>query len=173
MAMTFSGDEFAKALSEGTLKEPINLHGMVKHIEGEETAILFSQGTSCELWTRIPVAMIDSVHVEAMVPCHDHRHPFVTITLKQPHDDNEEANVFVSLLQSANVATVTPDYDDNQTALDPEPWYIHKSRVQAYSCFCSQTRDEGRNWQRLSGSYPELFTNRTANGKSHCVISRV
>ena len=152
MPMTFNGDEFAKVLSEGTLQEPIALDGMVKPVEGDTSAIDFSQGTSCAHWTRIPVAMIESVEVHTTIACRDHSHPFVTLILKTPHAENAEANVLVSLLHAATIAHTTYDEEDEE-AFGPEPWYIHKSTRQAYSCFCSQTRDEGKYYKRLRGSY--------------------
>jgi len=41
----YSGEEFAKALSTGTLKETLILTGMVKQAENDPTAIMFSEGT--------------------------------------------------------------------------------------------------------------------------------
>ena len=43
MTQSFTGEEFAKALAEGRLKEPIVKVGMVKQGEGNDGAILFAE----------------------------------------------------------------------------------------------------------------------------------
>ena len=52
MAKTFTGADFIKALSEGTLKEPIVREGMAKFSDNDPTALHFSEGTGCTSWTR-------------------------------------------------------------------------------------------------------------------------
>ncbi len=154
MPTSFSGAEFAKALSEGTLRELIELSGMVKPIDGDQTAVLFSPNAGCESWTTIPVSMIDSVHFLTTARCRDHYHPLVNITLKQPHPENTEANVFAALLRSVSIQIESAQQETVEPpVLAPAKYHLHKSRMQAYNCFCSQNPDEGRNYERIGGPY--------------------
>jgi len=100
MAKSFTGTEFVKALAEGTLREPISLEGMVKKCESGTDAVLFAEGMSCLHWTRIPVEMIEEVDFISTVPCRDHEHPFVRLSLKEPTND-VVAQVFADLLRNS------------------------------------------------------------------------
>jgi hypothetical protein len=97
----FSGEDFAKALSEGTLKEPLVRVGMVKRGEHPDT-ILFSEDLQCWRWVSIPAKTIEKVRWLAKVPCHDHIHDLVWIQLREPKDP--EALVFADLLRSSDAA---------------------------------------------------------------------
>jgi hypothetical protein len=82
MAKSFTGEEFMKALEEGSLKQPIVLTGMAKQAENNCNAILFAEGTSCASWIKIPIDMIDKVEHLATINCRDHEHPFVSLYLR-------------------------------------------------------------------------------------------
>ena len=98
IAQKFTAEDFVNALNEGTLSEAIEKHGLVKPADDDRGAIMFSEGTACENWTRIPIHMIESVTFETMIRCRDHQHPLVTLRLNRPHAENDEANVYASLL---------------------------------------------------------------------------
>ena len=100
MTQRFAPEDFVRALSEGNLANWIEKIGMVKAVEGEQTAIMFSEGTTCESWTKIPIAMIHSIEYETMIECRDHQHPLVRLKLNAPEDSNVTASVFASLLRS-------------------------------------------------------------------------
>jgi hypothetical protein len=101
---TFSGEEFARALAEDALKQPITLAGMVKKAEDSEV-ILFATGTVCENWVSIPVGMIEKVEWLGNVPCKDHWHHFVYLTLKEQAAKNSQASVFSDLLRRSSVSS--------------------------------------------------------------------
>jgi hypothetical protein len=98
MKQSFSGEEFAKALAEGSLKEPIILSGIVKPSEDLQV-ILFSPGKSCQQWLLIPVEIIDKVEHQGKVPCRDHTYDYVRIFLKAVID-GPVPNALLDLLRS-------------------------------------------------------------------------
>jgi hypothetical protein len=100
MAKSFTGPEFVKALSEGGLREPIVREGMVKPSENDTTSIEFSEGNMCELWTKIPVDMIERVEYVSNIRCQDHQHPLVRLFLKEPPAENKLAGVLSELLRA-------------------------------------------------------------------------
>jgi hypothetical protein len=99
MEKSFTGAELVKALSEGKLKELIVKEGMVKQDENDPNAILFSEGTLCESWTKIPADMIERAEHLTTVRCHDHEHPYVRLYLEEPPSENTTAGVFADLLK--------------------------------------------------------------------------
>jgi hypothetical protein len=103
MKTSFTGQEFASALAEGALKDPIVLTGMVKPAEDPE-AVLFSLGSSCQQWVSIPVAMIEKVEWLGKVPCFEHRHDSVHLFLKE--EVGPVARALANLLRSQ--VTVLP-----------------------------------------------------------------
>ena len=140
MAQSFKPDDFLKSLMDGNLESALEKTGMVKPIEGDATALLFSQGTSCEFWTRIPISMISSVEYETMIQCREHQHPLVRLRLKQPDTVNAEANVLASLLRSAPVPaslnTVRPHrsvlLNQRSGEVPPLPTVISRTLAQDY-----------------------------------------
>jgi hypothetical protein len=99
MAKSFTGTEFIKALAEGSLREPIVKEGMVKPADNDPNAIMFSEGTSCLFWTKIPVEMIEKVEYATTIRCQDHQHPFVRLLLKDPPAENKVATLLAELLR--------------------------------------------------------------------------
>lgn len=95
MIKSFTGKEFAKALTDGTLNEPIVKIGMVKKDEGRSSAILFAEGFTCAHWIKIPLDLIEEVKHLSTIQCRDHEHPLVQISFKEPA--NQEARVFAQL----------------------------------------------------------------------------
>lgn len=112
MAKSFTGAEFLKALSEGSLteaitkgaasksKEAITKEGMAKPDANDPTAILFSENTSTGSYARIPVEMIEKVdHLTG-----GHKHPRVRLQLKVPPKENKLASAFAELLRNSSSA---------------------------------------------------------------------
>lgn len=126
MAKSFTGEQFAKALSEGTLKESIVRIGMVKPDEGGPSAILFAEGTSCAKWIKIPVDLIDDVELITKISCRDHEHPLVQIRFKEPPKENESARVFAELARQSTspiqggILGETPDLPLGSIAIPPQ-----------------------------------------------------
>lgn len=82
--------------------ESITLTGMVKKSDGKkkdgkEKSIQFAAGRSCSNWVTIPLELIEDVEVLKSVPCKDHSHPFVRLTLKTPR--TPEAKIFSAILE--------------------------------------------------------------------------
>src|SRR5262249_16384381 len=98
MPASFTGKEFIDALKKDTLKEPIIKDGMVKQDEKDSTVILFTEGASCDIWTKVPVDLIEKVDHMGTIRCRDHQHPFVRLHFKAP-GNNPVAAVFAELLK--------------------------------------------------------------------------
>lgn len=96
MTKTYTGDEFVKALSEGSLKKSLILTGMVKKSD-ESNVMLFAPGTTCQNWVSIKASYIDEVKRLGSITCGDHLHEYVSIHLKDIND--VEPTLFVDLLK--------------------------------------------------------------------------
>ena len=107
MPNVFTGQEFARHLSEGKLKESLVKIGMAKKHDHSPDTILFAEG-GCEDWISIPVGVIEQVTFLQTVPCRDHQHPLVMIQFKEPPAGNETASVFAALARR-NVP-ITPSH---------------------------------------------------------------
>lgn len=105
MPNIFTGQEFAKNLSEGKLKEPLIKIGMAKKQDDSPDTILFAEGGLCDGWISIPVNVIEQVTFLQTVPCRDHRHPLVMIQFKEPEPGNKTASVFADLARRSLHAT--------------------------------------------------------------------
>jgi hypothetical protein len=102
-----SGKEFLEALGSGILKEPTVLTGVAKTDEADPGVILFSEGTSCVLWTRIPVEMIEKVEVLGHVSCPENgRLPYVRLHMKA--SDHPEVAVLAELLRKSSRGAELP-----------------------------------------------------------------
>ena len=77
--------------------QSITLVGMVKKSHGKEKTIQFAAGGSCSNWVTIPLDLIDDVEVLKTVPCKDHAHPLVRLSLKTPR--TPEAKIFSAILE--------------------------------------------------------------------------
>lgn len=104
MPKSFSGADFVKVLSEGSLRDPIIKEGMVKPSEDACDSIQFSEGTTCQIWTKIPVDMIERVEFLSNIQCKDHQHPLVRLFLKEPPGENKAAAVLFELLRHSSPA---------------------------------------------------------------------
>ncbi|WP_171161899.1 hypothetical protein [Streptomyces sp. I05A-00742] len=98
MHRTFTGEEFRQALNANTVTVPLALTGMVKTADAADV-LQFALGTACKDWTTIPVRLIDEVEPLRHVPCDDHAHPLVRLTLKDT--GTPEFTVLTSLLRAA------------------------------------------------------------------------
>jgi hypothetical protein len=96
---TFSAQEFVERLGRDGLAPPLRLTGLVKLPEESGDGLEFALGTRCENWTTLPLALVENVEVRQTVPCRDHEHPLVTLTLKVP--ESGEAAAFAALLRVA------------------------------------------------------------------------
>jgi hypothetical protein len=97
---SFEPDEFLDRLKRDEIYPPILLYGMVKPAEDDDDYLLFAHGSVCENWFRIPLSSIENISVLFVVPCDDHKHPLVSLVLKQPETD--EGRLFASLVQATS-----------------------------------------------------------------------
>jgi hypothetical protein len=97
---TFEPYEFLGRLKQDEISAPIVLYGMVKPAEDSDDYLLFAHGYVCENWFRIPLSTIENISVLSFVPCDDHKHPLVSLVLKQPETD--EGRLFASLVQATS-----------------------------------------------------------------------
>ncbi|MEU1818323.1 hypothetical protein ABZ543_24510 [Streptomyces roseifaciens] len=97
MDRSFTGEEFRQALSTDSVTVPLTLTGMAKTADAAEDAIRFALGTACKDWITIPVSLVDRVEPLQHVPCDDHAHPLVRLTLKDT--GTPEFTVLASLLR--------------------------------------------------------------------------
>jgi hypothetical protein len=97
---SFEPYEFLGRLKQDKISLPIVLYGMVKPAEDDDDYLLFAHGYVCENWFRIPLPRIENINVLSLVPCDDHKHPLVSLVLKQP--ETEEGQLFASLLQATS-----------------------------------------------------------------------
>ncbi|MFC8132166.1 hypothetical protein [Streptomyces sp. NPDC057302] len=96
MPRSFSGEEFLQALASDSVREKPVIVGMVKQSEEAADSVQFAPGTTCQDWTTIPVALIDRVELLRQVPCDEHTHSLVQLTLKE--SDSPEHAVLATLL---------------------------------------------------------------------------
>ena len=94
----FTAQEFIDKLRREEFKAPLALSGMVKLPEDSSTEIMFAPGMRCVDWLPVPLDAIESVEVLDVVPCDDHTHPLVTLTLKAP--ESPEGTMFAALLSA-------------------------------------------------------------------------
>jgi hypothetical protein len=66
---TFEPGEFLKALSEGSLSEPIVKEGMAKPDPSDPQAFLFSEGGVCGPWLKMPTDLVEKVEFLGMHSC--------------------------------------------------------------------------------------------------------
>jgi len=101
MTDTYTAGDFLKRLTEGTLRTPLICEGFAKPVEGSHEAFLFSLGTSCKDWTKIPGEVIDKVEFLGERSCNDHSHPLIRINFKESSANEPLALVFSSLLRAS------------------------------------------------------------------------
>ena len=132
MSRTFSGQEFARALSSGDLRGSVEITGMVKKSDGDSAVILFTPGASCGNWIPIPVDMIDRVERLGNAPCVDHAHEYVQITLK--HVSGPEATILASLLRSYVERKALPSPEPAVMLARPAHGVVHPPSLAAPRC---------------------------------------
>jgi hypothetical protein len=97
---SFEPYDFLGRLKRDEIFVPIVVYGMVKPAEDNDDYLLFAHGNACKNWFRIPLSSIENISVLRLVPCDDHKHPLVSLVLKQPQ--TEEGQLFVSLFQATS-----------------------------------------------------------------------
>jgi hypothetical protein len=97
---SFEPYEFLGRLKRNEISPAVILYGMVKPIKDDDDYLLFAHGNVCENWFRIPLSSIENISVLSFVPCDDHKHPLVSLVLKQPQTD--EGKLFASLVQATS-----------------------------------------------------------------------
>jgi hypothetical protein len=85
------------------LKQPVDspktnaFIGMLQAAQ-DDRQLLFAMGVSCANWVHVPIERIESIEQITVVPCKDHTHPLVRLTLNAP--ETEEAMMYAALAQS-------------------------------------------------------------------------
>lgn len=116
--------EFLGRLKRDEIFVPIVLYGIVKPAEDNDDYLMFAHGNVCKNWFRISMARIENISLLSFVACDDHKHPLVSLVLKQP--ETEEGRLFASLLQSTsgqgrNMLSSTRRRRYNRGPLDSSP----------------------------------------------------
>jgi len=97
-AKNYSPGEFIEKLKSDDFRSQSLIYtGMLKTAE-DDKHLLFANGTYCTNWTAIPIDIIENIELVDVIPCKDHTHPLVHITIKEP--TSEEAKMFASLARS-------------------------------------------------------------------------
>jgi hypothetical protein len=104
MTKSLKPGDFLKAMAEGALVEPIIRVGMVKPEPNDQNALVFSDGTSCGPWLKVPIDLVESVELLGTSRCQDHEHPLVRLHIKEPPTDNIQASFFAAFARKANIA---------------------------------------------------------------------
>lgn len=123
MTHTFTADEFLKWLNDGALRIPLVCEGFAKPIENDREAFHFAPGTSCEEWTKIPLAMVEKVDLIGERSCRDHSHPLVQLHFKESSSKDPAAVVFSSLLRASGAGSTGQHFLMQKEGNDePPPW---------------------------------------------------
>lgn len=143
MSDKFTVSDFIKALGTGRFQRTIELQGMVKQGVDANT-LMFSISTDCTQWATIPVNLIEGeVLVIDTVPCRDHSHPLVRISLKFPDEQDQVALAFADLLSQFMRLMSTRRIDQRE----PDPRGPHVTCGYRFHC-----RD-GRQFIASSGAW--------------------
>ncbi|MFD4483039.1 hypothetical protein ACFWPU_44000 [Streptomyces sp. NPDC058471] len=119
MSRSFNGAEFLQALASDTVREKPAVIGMVKKSEEGTDSVQFAPGTTCQDWTTIPVGLIDRVELLRQVPCDDHTHSLVQLTLKE--SDSPEHAVLATLLAHYSRISAAPTASPCGTPAHAQP----------------------------------------------------
>ena len=131
MTDTYNAKEFLKRLTEDALRTPLICEGFAKPVDGSYDAFLFSLGTSCKNWTKIPCEEIEEVEFLTERSCRDHSHPLIRIHFKEPSANEPFAVAFSSLLRASNPEPINQDVlmlpltDDEKIAPFIGEWIAH------------------------------------------------
>lgn len=137
MSRMFTAREFLDALAAGGLERTIVRTGMVKVSESETESLLFSEGSGCEDWVKLPLTMIQMVEYLDSVPCKDHQHPRVNLYVVVPPSADETVTALGKLLRSAVQKPVQTTFKDSSTSgtasgpNSPQPGAGTRHNVQA------------------------------------------
>ncbi len=99
---TYGASEFIEKLSANDLpdndpdNDAVAIAGLVKH--DADDFLAFSTSLTCESWLAIPTSMVADITHLQNIKCKDHRHPPVTIRLKQPDPAQAELDFLFGLL---------------------------------------------------------------------------
>ena len=97
-AKQYTPAEFVEKLkSDAAGPRPNVFVGMLK-AAGDDQHLMFAHGVSCAHWATVPVDRIESIEQITVVPCKEHSHPLVRLTLKAP--ETAEAMMYPALAQS-------------------------------------------------------------------------
>lgn len=107
----FSGEEFAKALTDGSLHQSLVVEGFVRRSEINEAALSFSADPARQPRVDIPIELIEEVEHFPTIGGSAQGDQFVRIVLKEP-TNNALAKVFAELLKwiPSPVDPVPPDW---------------------------------------------------------------
>ena len=83
-ASTFTAQGFLQKLHSDAFVAFVEMVGMAKKAEGDTESLMFSPGTSCGNWVKVPASQIEKVELIKVVGCQDHSHPLVRLFLKPP-----------------------------------------------------------------------------------------
>ena len=97
-ASGFTAQEFIDKLQRNEITASLVITGMVKLPDTPSTGLLFAPGTRCAQWILIPTNAIERVEILEVVPCDEHTHPLVNLTLKTP--ESTEGAMLASLLSA-------------------------------------------------------------------------
>jgi hypothetical protein len=101
----YSASEFVEKLkSEDFGSASLVYTGMLKNAEDDQH-LVFANNMDCSNWTEIPIDIIENIEFMQLVPCKDHKHPLVRMTIKEP--TSEEAKMFASLARSVSSKSVS------------------------------------------------------------------
>jgi hypothetical protein len=109
--ITYTPTDFVAKLRDNQFaSNPISATGFVKlpevKLPEEEDTLLFSSGSDCTNWVRIPLRLIDHVQLWRVLPCKDHSHPLVTLVLPSPK--HPDATVFAEIARPSASAPSDP-----------------------------------------------------------------
>jgi hypothetical protein len=126
---SLTGEEFVRALSsqEGlpALSSASTIDGMVKPSTADVSkAVLFSPGTSCNVWIPVPASVIEKVDLLGKIPCRDHEHDYVRLPLKKP--SNPETAVFADLLQAQGSSIAAFELSKFPDETEAEMGLVHR-----------------------------------------------
>ena len=98
---TMSAAEFLTKLKANDISAALSIDCMVKEAESDDS-LMFAVGDVCDNWVELPAAAVDSVAVLGNVPCKDHAHPLVRLTLKPA--EGPEGRMLAALLRGVMAA---------------------------------------------------------------------
>jgi hypothetical protein len=101
---TYSASEFIEKLKKDDFGSTSLVYmGMVKAAEDNQH-LMFANNLDCSNWVAIPTDIIENIEFVRLVPCKDHQHPLVRMTIKEP--SSEEAKMFAALSRSVSPSIV-------------------------------------------------------------------